>query len=113
MLRSCQEVIVTTPHATAAFVASRAGAMVTKTNHRLLGIVENMAYFESKVTGEKESVFGSGGGERLSEAIKTDILAKIPLNRIRSCSSSITGTRLMDVCRARSSRSIKKMLFSP
>ncbi|KNH37345.1 Mrp/NBP35 family ATP-binding protein [Exiguobacterium acetylicum] len=81
MLPSCQEVIVTTPHATAAFVAARAGAMAIKTNHRLLGIVENMAYFESKVTGEKEYVFGSGGGERLSEALKTDILAKIPLGQ--------------------------------
>lgn len=81
MLPSCQELIVTTPHATAAFVAARAGAMAIKTNHRLLGIIENMAYFESKVTGEKEYVFGSGGGEKLSEALKTDILAKIPLGQ--------------------------------
>ncbi len=81
MLPECKEIIVTTPHATAAFVAARAGAMAIKTNHQILGIVENMAYFESKLTGEKEYVFGTGGGERLSEELKTDILGRIPLGQ--------------------------------
>lgn len=81
MLPSCQELIVTTPHATAAFVAARAGAMAIKTNHKVLGIIENMAYFESKVTGEKEYVFGYGGGEKLSEALKSKLLAQIPLGQ--------------------------------
>ena len=61
MLPSCKEIIVTTPHPTAAFVAARAGAMALRTEHSILGVVENMAYFESKVTGEKEYVFGRGG----------------------------------------------------
>ncbi len=72
---------MTTPHATAAFVAARAGAMAIKTNHEMLGVVENMAYFESKVTGEKEYVFGTGGGERLAEELKTELLAQIPLGQ--------------------------------
>ncbi|RKJ30266.1 chromosome partitioning protein ParA, partial [Butyricicoccus sp. 1XD8-22] len=64
MLPSTKEIIVTTPHPTAAFVAARAGAMALRTNHEILGVIENMSYFESKLTGEKEYVFGQGGGEK-------------------------------------------------
>ncbi len=81
MLPECKEIVVTTPHATAAFVAARAGAMAIRTHHEILGIVENMAYFESKVTGEKEYVFGEGGGERLKDELKTEVLGRIPLGQ--------------------------------
>lgn len=79
MLPSSSEIIVTTPHATAAFVAARAGAMAIKTNHKILGVVENMSYYESKKTGEKEYVFGYGGGEKLAEELETSLLGQIPL----------------------------------
>ncbi|MBU9720182.1 MULTISPECIES: Mrp/NBP35 family ATP-binding protein [Bacillaceae] len=81
MLPTSKEIIVTTPHATAAFVAARAGAMAIKTDHEILGVVENMSYFESKVTGEKEYVFGKGGGEKLAEELKTEVIAQIPLGQ--------------------------------
>ncbi|CAM5203272.1 Iron-sulfur cluster carrier protein OS=Ureibacillus acetophenoni OX=614649 GN=SAMN05877842_1055 PE=3 SV=1 [Ureibacillus acetophenoni] len=63
-LPTSKEIIVTTPHPTAAFVAARAGAMALQTNHDILGVIENMAWFESKLTGEKEYVFGKGGGPK-------------------------------------------------
>ncbi|NEU32513.1 Mrp/NBP35 family ATP-binding protein [bacterium LRH843] len=81
MLPHSKEILVTTPHATAAFVAARAGTMAIKTHHEIIGVIENMAYFESQVTGEKEYVFGKGGGERLSEELKTELLGKIPLGQ--------------------------------
>lgn len=81
MIPHCKEIIVTTPHATAAFVAARAGAMAVKTDHEILGVIENMSYFESKVTGEKEYVFGKGGGEKLSEVLGTELLGQIPLGQ--------------------------------
>ncbi|MED4534585.1 P-loop NTPase [Metabacillus fastidiosus] len=80
-LPACKEIIVSTPHPTAAFVAARAGAMALKTDHEIIGVIENMAYFESKVTGEKEYVFGKGGGEKLAEELKVPILGKIPLQQ--------------------------------
>lgn len=80
-LPSCKEIIVTTPHATAAFVAARAGAMAKKTEHDIIGVVENMAYFESKKTGEIEYVFGSGGGEKLRKELDTQLLGQIPLEQ--------------------------------
>ncbi|WP_280771511.1 P-loop NTPase [Salipaludibacillus daqingensis] len=81
MLPQSKEIVVTTPHATAAFVAARAGAMALKTDHEILGVVENMAYFESKLTGEKEYVFGKGGGDKLAEELQTEVLSNIPLGQ--------------------------------
>jgi ATP-binding protein involved in chromosome partitioning len=81
MLPACKEIIVSTPHPTAAFVAARAGAMAIRTDHEVLGVVENMAYFESEVTGEKEYVFGKGGGEKLAEELAVPLLGKLPLQQ--------------------------------
>lgn len=81
MLPSSKEIIVTTPHPTAAFVAARAGAMAKHTEHSILGVIENMSFFESKETGNKEYVFGSGGGEKLAEELQTDLLGQLPLEQ--------------------------------
>ncbi|WP_053217586.1 Mrp/NBP35 family ATP-binding protein [Virgibacillus senegalensis] len=81
MLPSSKEIIVTTPHPTAAFVAARAGQMAMQTEHEIIGIVENMAYFESKTTGEKEYVFGKGGGKKLAEYLKTKVIGQLPLQQ--------------------------------
>ncbi len=81
MVPSGNELIVTTPHPTAAFVAARAGAMAIKTEHKLLGVIENMSYFKSDKTGEIAHIFGEGGGEKLSENLGTELLGQIPLNQ--------------------------------
>lgn len=81
MIPTSKEIIVTTPHPTAAFVAARAGAMALQTEHELLGVIENMSWFESKVSGEREYVFGKGGGSRLVEELRTDLLGQIPLGQ--------------------------------
>ena len=61
LIRKVRGRLYTTPHATAAFVAARAGAMAIQTNHERLGIVENMSYYESK-DGSIDYIFGKGGG---------------------------------------------------
>jgi ATP-binding protein involved in chromosome partitioning len=81
MLPSSKEIIVTTPHPTAAFVAARAGAMAIRTNHEVIGVIENMSYFESKLTGEKEYIFGKGGGQKLAEELQTELLGQLPLGQ--------------------------------
>ncbi|WP_243292423.1 Mrp/NBP35 family ATP-binding protein [Bacillus sp. FJAT-47783] len=81
MLPACKEIVVSTPHPTAAFVAARAGAMALKTDHEILGVIENMAYYESKETGVKEYVFGRGGGEKLAEELRVPLLGQIPLQQ--------------------------------
>ncbi len=81
MLPDCKEIIVTTPHPTAAFVAARAGAMALQTNHEIIGVIENMSYFESRKTGEIAYIFGKGGGEKLAEELQVPLLGKIPLGQ--------------------------------
>ncbi|MFS0724440.1 P-loop NTPase [Paenibacillus sp. 1P07SE] len=78
MIPQSKEIIVTTPHATAAFVAARAGTMAIKTEHQILGVVENMAWYENK-DGERDYIFGRGGGGRLAETLGVELLAQIPL----------------------------------
>jgi ATP-binding protein involved in chromosome partitioning len=79
MIPQSKELLVTTPHATAAFVAARAGAMAIHTKHEILGVVENMAYYQRNPNDEKDYVFGRGGGAKLAEDLHTDLLAQIPL----------------------------------
>ncbi|MEC0212730.1 Mrp/NBP35 family ATP-binding protein [Paenibacillus ehimensis] len=79
MIPHSKEIIVTTPHATAAFVAARAGAMAIHTEHEIIGVVENMSYYACGKCGNKEYVFGRGGGGKLAEELHTKLLAQIPL----------------------------------
>ncbi|WP_078596185.1 Mrp/NBP35 family ATP-binding protein [Evansella clarkii] len=81
MLPTTKEIIVTTPHPSAAFVAARAGLMAMRTGHEILGVIENMAYFESKATGEKEYIFGQGGAQKLANDLNSEVLAQIPLGQ--------------------------------
>lgn len=81
MLPSSKEIVVTTPHPTAAFVAARAGAMALQTDHEILGVIENMSWYESKSTGEKEFVFGKGGGPKLADELRTELLGQLPLGQ--------------------------------
>ncbi|MBM7648613.1 ATP-binding protein involved in chromosome partitioning [Bacillus ectoiniformans] len=78
-LPTSKEIIVTTPHPTAAHVAVRAGKMALKTNHEILGVIENMSYFQSEETGKPEYVFGRGGGETLKNELATDLFGQLPL----------------------------------
>lgn len=81
MLPHSKEIIVTTPHPTAAFVAARAGAMAQHTDHEIIGVVENMSYFESKETGKREYIFGKGGGQKLADELNTPLLGQLPLGQ--------------------------------
>lgn len=77
MIPQAKEIIVTTPHNVASFVASRVGVMAKHTKHEILGIVENMAYFEEQ-DGTKNYLFGKGGGEMLAEQLQTEVIAQVP-----------------------------------
>ncbi|MGE7927888.1 Mrp/NBP35 family ATP-binding protein [Lysinibacillus xylanilyticus] len=77
MIPQAQEIIVTTPHLAASHVASRAGLMAQHTKHTILGVVENMAFFENS-NGEKNYLFGQGGAEKLADELQSSIIAQIP-----------------------------------
>ena len=72
--------VVTTPQQVASSVAVKAIGMFDKLNVPMLGVVENMSYFECSKCNEKHHIFGSGGAERISEKHNIPFLGAIPLN---------------------------------
>ena len=71
-------IIVTTPQEVAVGDALRGAKMFEKVGVPLLGIVENMSYFETG-DGKREYVFGKGGGQRLATELGVPLLAQVPL----------------------------------
>lgn len=77
--------VVTTPQASAAAIAERAGALASQTGQQVIGVVENMSWLELP-DGERMYPFGSGGGallaERLSASLETGVplLGEVPLD---------------------------------
>lgn len=74
-----KELVVTTPHETAAEVAFRAGAMTERTGHEIVGVVENMAYMHCPDCSGRIHAFGRAGGSRLCEALRSELLVQLPL----------------------------------
>lgn len=73
-------VIVTTPQEVAVGDALRGAMMFRRVGVPVLGVVENMSYFESPETGKPMAIFGSGGGKRLADELKVPLLGEIPLH---------------------------------
>jgi ATP-binding protein involved in chromosome partitioning len=72
-------VIVTTPQTIATADAKKGIAMFEKLDIPVLGIVENMSYFECKC-GEKSYPFSQGGSMLLAEQHGTEVLGELPLS---------------------------------
>jgi ATP-binding protein involved in chromosome partitioning len=79
LLPRAEAVVVTTPHRASQQVAVRAAQMARKTNMRLLGVVENMAYL-TREDGSREELFGSGGGDALAAEVEAPLLGRIPFD---------------------------------
>jgi ATP-binding protein involved in chromosome partitioning len=79
MIPQSKEIVVTTPHKAASFVAERAGAMAIKSKHDVIGVVENMSYFKPEDSEQKYFIFGKGGGEELAAQLGTELLAQLQI----------------------------------
>jgi ATP-binding protein involved in chromosome partitioning len=72
-------IIVTTPQEVAVGDALRGAKMFQRVNVPVLGIVENMSWFECPHCGKPTALFGTGGGERLAAELELPLLGQIPL----------------------------------
>ncbi len=72
-------VLVTTPQEVALSDVRKAYNMFDQLHVPILGIVENMSYFECPNDGEKFFIFGNGGGEALAERYDVPFLGAIPI----------------------------------
>jgi len=71
-------IIVTTPQQVALADAVRGVTMFQKLDVPLLGLIENMAWYELP-DGTRDYVFGQGGGLRVAERYDTEVLGQVPL----------------------------------
>ncbi len=74
---SAELLVVTTPQATATNVASRVAKMADKTKLNVIGVIENMAYYDNN--GRKDYIFGKDGGKNLAAKLNVAFLGEIPL----------------------------------
>lgn len=75
-------IIVTTPQEVALADARKAVAMFRLENLQvpIIGVVENMAWFETEeLPGRRFPIFGEGGGRRLAEEYEVPYLGEVPL----------------------------------
>ena len=72
-------IIVTTPQEVAVGDALRGAKMFERVGVRVVGVVENMSYFESPETGKPLAIFGTGGGKRLADELGVPLLGEVPL----------------------------------
>jgi ATP-binding protein involved in chromosome partitioning len=80
MIPSAEMIIVTTPQEAASKVAIKAAKMAQMTKHRLVGVIENMAYFVCPNCEEKHYIFGRGGAFEIARLTETRLLGRIPLD---------------------------------
>ncbi len=75
-------VIVSTPQEIALIDARRASAMFQKMNPpvRILGVVENMAYFPDPATGAPIPIFGQGGARAEAARLGVPFLGEAPID---------------------------------
>ncbi len=73
-------IIVTTPQDIALLDARKGLKMFEKVEVPVLGIIENMSLHICSECGNEEHIFGSGGGEKMSDQYNVDLLGALPLD---------------------------------
>ncbi len=51
-----------------------------KTNHKIIGVIENMSYL-TLADGQVLKVFGQGGGEKVAADLETQLLIQMPIEQ--------------------------------
>ncbi len=87
-------VVVTTPQKLSVSDVARSINMFQELKIRIIGIIENMAYFKA---GDQEvPVFGEGGGEKLARDMRVPFLGKVPLDPTVSKSGDMGKPAALD-----------------
>jgi ATP-binding protein involved in chromosome partitioning len=77
-------VLVTMPQALATMVVRKAANLVHQLKKPILGVVENMSYFEAPDTGVRYDVFGPSYAQRVAELARAPVLARIPIDPLKA-----------------------------
>ncbi|MBR4597814.1 MAG: Mrp/NBP35 family ATP-binding protein [Opitutales bacterium] len=89
-------IIVTTANALAEKTAIRGAKIFEKTNVKILGVVENMAFMQMP-DGSKAKIFGEGGAQNCADSLSTKVIAQIPIDpTLQSDSPSAAAQEVFD-----------------
>jgi ATP-binding protein involved in chromosome partitioning len=88
-------VIISTPQDLSLIDARRGLAMFKKVNVPVLGIVENMSYFQCPHCGTQSDIFGHGGARHEAERLGVPFLGEVPLH-ISIRTTSDAGTPVVE-----------------
>ena len=72
-------IIVSTPQELALMDVQRGIQMFDKTKIKIVGLVDNMSFFETD-DGKKHNIFGEGGVEKTAKEFNKNFLGKIPIS---------------------------------
>jgi ATP-binding protein involved in chromosome partitioning len=89
----CGVILVTTPQQVAISDVRRSIHMFRRVGVPVLGIVENMSYLLCGHCGEPTPLFGTGGGQQLSEELQAPLLGQVPIDP-RICAGGDSGKPL-------------------
>ncbi|HST63648.1 MAG TPA: P-loop NTPase, partial [Mycobacteriales bacterium] len=78
LIPSAELLVVTTPQLAAQEVAERAGSIALQTHQQIVGVVENMSWWEQP-DGSRVELFGSGGGAAVAASLSQLTGATVPL----------------------------------
>ena len=84
-------IVISTPQDMSLIDAKKAIKLFSKTNTKILGLIENMSYFQCSKCGEKHDIFSNGGVEKISSSQNLPFLGNIPLlKEIMECADNGT-----------------------
>jgi ATP-binding protein involved in chromosome partitioning len=72
-------IVVTTPQDVALADAKKGISMFNQVNIPLLGLIENMSYYQCSSCGHIDDIFGSNGGVELAQRYQVPVLGQLPL----------------------------------
>jgi len=72
-------VLITTPHPSASHIAIKAGFAARSLQQDILGVIENMSYYD--IADQKHRIFGQGGGEIVADKLTVPLLGEIPIGQ--------------------------------
>lgn len=86
-------VLVSTPQQVALADVKKATSMFYKMNIKILGVIENMAYFQAEGSDEKINIFGNGNVKKYCEETGIKHLFEVPISPEISaiCDSGLKG----------------------
>ena len=74
-------IVVTTPQDVALADAQKAITMFRQVNIPLLGLIENMSFYQCSHCGAQDDIFGTDGGVELAKRYQVPVLGQLPLQK--------------------------------